>query len=62
MRRCKTFHAPRSTRAPFEATVGEFREAEEALAGVTALQEVRLEAGERQSAFAGEGRLIPKGK
>jgi len=47
------------TRAPFEPTVGEFREAEDALAGVTALQEVRLETDERKSAFAGEGRLVP---
>jgi len=46
---------------PFEARVGEFREAEEALEGVIALQEVRLETTERTSAFAGEGRLVPAG-
>jgi len=49
------------TRAPFEARVGEFREAEEALEGIIALQEVRLETTERTSAFAGEGRLVPAG-
>lgn len=47
------------TRDPFQATVGEFKEAEDALAEVIALQEVRLDAGERESAFAGKGRLVP---
>jgi len=49
------------TKAPFEARVGEFREAEEALEGIIALQEVRLGTTERTSAFAGEGRLVPAG-
>ncbi len=49
------------TRSPFEARVGEFREAEEALEGIIALQEVRLGTTGRTSAFAGEGRLVPAG-
>ena len=44
--------------APFGFEVAEFRQAGETLAEVIALQEVRLETGERTSAFAGEGRVV----
>jgi len=48
--------------APFEPTVGQFRQAEDALAGVIGLQEVRLETGEPTSAFGGEAKLVPAKK
>ena len=48
------------TQAPFEPTVGQFRQAEEALAGIIELQEVRLETEERKSAFEGEGKLVTR--
>jgi hypothetical protein len=54
----RVVEATSATRPPFEATVGEFREAEDVLAEVTTLQEVRLEVDERKSAFAGAGKLV----
>ena len=46
------------TEAPFGFEVAEFRQAGDTLGEVIALQEVGLEAGERRSAFAGEGGLV----
>jgi chromosome segregation ATPase len=47
------------TRAPFEPVVGQFGDARDVLAEVTALQETRLSTDEVPSAFAGEGELVP---
>lgn len=47
------------TRAPFEPVVGQFRDARDTLAEVTALQETRLLTDDVPSAFSGEARLIP---
>jgi len=55
----KVAQATSSTRAPFEATVGDFREAEQVLTEVIALQEVRLDTTPQESAFTGEGKLVP---
>ncbi len=47
------------TCAPFEPVVGQFGEAEDALAEVIALQETRLLTDEAPSAFSGKAKLVP---
>ncbi len=47
------------TRAPFEPVVGQFRDARDTLAEITALQETRLSTDDVASAFSGEPKLVP---